>query len=395
MESASAIYQGLLLLGAAHGTFLALALVSVRTGNAMALHILALFTVTFAVDLAANLLNVAGYLERYPLLSFVEPTVSFLYGPLLYFYVVSLTSTRDWRPSARHWFHLLPFAIAAAVLVPLYGPAGQNTQTAGGATANAAYGYALLDHIELLLDVIVAPLIGLYLALSMRRLLSHSRNIRERFSVIEHISLVWLRNLLVAFGVVYLLYLAARVAGDSGWLEQLVNIAMVVVIYALGYMGMRQPIIFKQPVPDVLPNNTAHDPATERMADDARPKYEKSALDGESSKALLQNLQELMETERPYLDCNISLSQLAGQLDISSNYLSQTINQQTGSNFFDYINRHRVTAAMEFLTDPAQGRANVLTIAMESGFNSKSAFYAAFKRHIGMTPTQYRQRNKS
>ena len=110
---------------------------------------------------------------------------------------------------------------------------------------------------------------------------------------------------------------------------------------------------------------------------------------------LLKELEELMATERPYLDSKLTLAQLADLLGISSNYLSQVINQQTGRNFFDYINSHRVNAAKEILADPARARVGVLTIAMDSGFNSKSAFYDAFKQHANMTPSQYRQNKKS
>ncbi|MES9930149.1 MAG: helix-turn-helix domain-containing protein, partial [Candidatus Thiodiazotropha sp. 6PDIVS] len=74
----------------------------------------------------------------------------------------------------------------------------------------------------------------------------------------------------------------------------------------------------------------------------------------------------------------------------SPNYLSQVINEQSGYNFFDFINRYRVDEAKRCLTTPS-GQSNVLSIALDSGFNSKSAFYTAFKRHTGQTPSQYRK----
>jgi AraC-like DNA-binding protein len=161
------------------------------------------------------------------------------------------------------------------------------------------------------------------------------------------------------------------------------------VVYTLGYMGMRQPQIFRQ-------QDRLEPPSAESdTRDSARPKYERSALDADMSAALLQDLRVLMETDKPYLDSTLTLAQLAEQLGISPNYLSQIINQQTGSNFFDYINGHRVEAAKQLLADPAKARLNVLTVAMDAGFNSKSAFYTAFKHHADMTPSQYRQRNLS
>jgi AraC-like DNA-binding protein len=75
---------------------------------------------------------------------------------------------------------------------------------------------------------------------------------------------------------------------------------------------------------------------------------------------------------------------------MSLNYLSQVINQQTGKNFFDFINSYRITEATTILSEDVENRQNILNLAMSVGFNSKSAFYNAFKKHTGMTPTQYR-----
>ncbi|MEW8398601.1 MAG: helix-turn-helix domain-containing protein, partial [Candidatus Thiodiazotropha sp.] len=78
------------------------------------------------------------------------------------------------------------------------------------------------------------------------------------------------------------------------------------------------------------------------------------------------------------------------QLRISSNYLSQVINERAGQHFFDFVNRYRVEEAKLALAG-STGRGNILAIALDAGFNSKSAFYTAFKRHTGQTPTQYRR----
>lgn len=97
-----------------------------------------------------------------------------------------------------------------------------------------------------------------------------------------------------------------------------------------------------------------------------------------------------MQTDRAYLDNQLSLPQLAERLDVSVNYLSQTINQQTEKNFFDYVNGYRVEEAKQLFNDGTQQPQSILDIAMNAGFNSKSAFYTAFKKHTGMTPGAYR-----
>lgn len=389
MESSNTLYAIILLLGAAHGVFLGFALLAVDTGNRIALRLLAGLTLTFSIDLAINYLNVTGHLAQFPRLRFVESVVVFLYGPLLYFYVVALTSTQVFRMTIQRWLHFLPFFASVLVLIPYLrlSDASLVGMIYDGLSVTPELGRWAIG--MPIVDSLPRVLIGVYLVLGFLRLAEHGRNIREQFSLIEHISLIWLRNLLIAIGILWVLYATALAFGGAGPVEQLLNVAIVVVVYMMGYMGMRQPEIFKQ-----------RDEQKQRVPNDVedpveKPKYERSALDADMSTALLVELQALMSDQRPYLDAKLTSAQLAEQLGISTNYLSQIINQQTGSNFFDYINGHRVEAAKRILADPNKARLSVLTIAMDAGFNSKSAFYTAFKQHTHTTPSQYRQEKLS
>lgn len=383
------MYSTILLLGAAHGVFLGFALLAVDTGNRVALRLLAALTLTFSVDLAVNYLNVAGHLAQFPRLRFVESVAVFLYGPLLYFYVVALTSKQGFQLTWQRWLHFVPFVASILLLIPYLRLSDESLvgMIYGGTDVAPELGRWAIG--MPIVDSLPRVLIGAYLVLGFFRLARHGRNIREQFSLIEHISLIWLRNLLIAIGVLWVLYAIALAYGGAGPVEQLLNIVIVVVVYTLGYMGMRQPEIFKQH--DKQEQAVSVD--DERAAD--KSKYERSALDREMSAALLAELQTLMSEERPYLDAKLTLAQLAQKLGISTNYLSQIINQQTGNNFFDYVNGHRVEAAKQILADPDKVRLNVLTIAMNAGFNSKSAFYTAFKQHAHMTPSQFRQKKLS
>ena len=101
--------------------------------------------------------------------------------------------------------------------------------------------------------------------------------------------------------------------------------------------GLRQPVIFTRPVLDV-DKDTSIDL-------DTGNKYKTSSLDANMSAVLRVELLHHMETKSPYLDSKLTLSQLAKQLGISSNYLSQAINEQFDKNFFDFINDYRVEEA--------------------------------------------------
>ena len=395
METLTTIYSSILLLGAAHGAFLAFALISVSTGNPVALRLLALLTLTFAVDLAVNFITVSGYLVHFPRLIFIEWVAVFLYGPLLYFYVLALTSREQWHFTALRWVHFLPFVASIVLLVPYFRLGDEDIINMIYASADIEDRLGHWALVGQAVTVLPRLLIALYLALGIRRLVQHGRTIRDQFSFLEHISLNWLRNILIATGVIWVLYAVALVFGGKGLVENVLNVVIVIVVYTLGYMGLRQPNIFTQREQAAPANAVEQDLDNNLATETGRPKYHRSALDVDSSKLLLKELQELMATDRPYLDSKLTLAQLADQLNISPNYLSQVINQQTEGNFFDYINSHRVEEAKGILADPDQARSSVLTIAMDSGFNSKSAFYNAFKHHANMTPSQYRQNKLS
>src|SRR5690606_28387216 len=99
----------------------------------------------------------------------------------------------------------------------------------------------------------------------------------------------------------------------------------------------------------------------------------------------------LMELEKPYLNSELNLVKLAEQMNLSTHQLSFLINNAFGENFFNFINRYRVRKAKELLKDPDYDHFNVLVIAYESGFNSKTSFNNTFKKMTAYTPTEYRK----
>jgi AraC-like DNA-binding protein len=94
-----------------------------------------------------------------------------------------------------------------------------------------------------------------------------------------------------------------------------------------------------------------------------------------------------MEEKKPYLNPKLSLQELAQNLDISSNRLSQIINQQAEVNFHDFINQYRIE---EFLRNAKSNKNySLLALALDAGFNSKSSFNHIFKKQKGISPSLY------
>ena len=108
---------------------------------------------------------------------------------------------------------------------------------------------------------------------------------------------------------------------------------------------------------------------------------------------LLNQLTAHVETERPYLNPELTLADLADQVAMTPREVSELLNQSLGVHFFDYINGHRIAHAQKRLVEsPAQ---SVLEILLDSGFNSKSSFNTAFKKQVGMTPSAYRRQSNT
>jgi AraC-like DNA-binding protein len=99
-----------------------------------------------------------------------------------------------------------------------------------------------------------------------------------------------------------------------------------------------------------------------------------------------------MEDRALYKEPTLTVSDLAGALSVTPHNLSQVINTQFGKNFYDFVNTYRVEEAKRRLVNPKDTHLTILAIAEESGFNSKSSFNTFFRKHAGMTPSEYRKR---
>lgn len=120
-------------------------------------------------------------------------------------------------------------------------------------------------------------------------------------------------------------------------------------------------------------------------------KYAKSGLSDEQMLEYKNRLEQIMESQRLFLRPDLTLPKLAKAVNCSVNHLSQVINSGFGVSFFDFLNQYRIEHARELLTTRDGEGAAILKVAFAVGFNSNSAFYAAFKKRVGQTPAQFRR----
>jgi AraC-like DNA-binding protein len=122
-------------------------------------------------------------------------------------------------------------------------------------------------------------------------------------------------------------------------------------------------------------------------------KYKRSYLDDLDLSNIQSKLHFLMEEEELFTDEDLSLPQLAKVLDITTHQLSQLLNDRLGQNFASFVNHYRIEKAKTLLLDKRQN--TILSIAFGVGFKSKSTFNAAFLKHTGTSPSQFRKHSLS
>ncbi len=95
--------------------------------------------------------------------------------------------------------------------------------------------------------------------------------------------------------------------------------------------------------------------------------------------------------DKPFLNGDLTLHDLAKELAIPKHYITQVINERMGKNFYSLINEFRVEEVKRRLRDKDSKNFTLLSVGYDCGFNTKSSFYNSFKKIAGVTPAQYRK----
>lgn len=300
-----------------------------------------------------------------------EPFI-LLIGPLLFLYIRQLISPRKYLLT--DIIHLLPFVVFTLLFLPLL----------------------ILTNLKSLLqnNVIELVSIGLwaftifqyayYWRKIIRLINTSTSHLQFELSNLEGKTLTWMKNFLHIFGVclVFLTFTIPVILHTNNYqlVDRIICFSLACTIFVLVYEGLFQEEVFS--------NSRSIDPVEK----DKNPSVEevKTQQPSQERSELLQKLLTYMEEKKPYLAEGITISDLAGQLNINRNQLSALINNNTGENFYKFINRYRVEEVKRIFSDPARQNYTILAMAYEAGFPSKSSFNNIFKNFTGFTPTEYR-----
>ncbi|MDP4489674.1 MULTISPECIES: AraC family transcriptional regulator [Pseudoalteromonas] len=330
--------------------------------------------------------------QQYPhLLGLVFP-LGLVFGPLLYGYVTQLLKAKVKR--GLYW-HFVPALVAVILLLPFYlQSAGDKALILQGDTAQLTPWYLQPGIVFIMLaNFIQGPL---YCYLCWDKTIKVKRTLRDLHSPQFHAAFIWIMVLLAAllcFWLLDLLYLLFDTFNLAPLPVNAISDSMIGgLIVLISVLSFQKQTLFSPALSNSAAQSTLAVVQDERGESHHMPaKYQHSALNKEIADALCQELKTHMEVDRAYLNPELSLSLLAQRTGHSTHNISQAINQSLALNFFDFVNQYRVQESkVMLLRDPSLA---VLDIGLGAGFNSKSSFYAAFKKHTGATPSQFRKQH--
>ena len=214
-----------------------------------------------------------------------------------------------------------------------------------------------------------------YLIAAVRQLGRYRFALRQLHSNLDGRELRWIDYVIILLVTTWAAA-AWSLAHDNLGSGALVYEELLLILTALTLLGFTAFAPYQPPALEQVTSKEAPD-----------PKYLRSALTQDHAARLAKRIEDAMRKEALYLNPNLSLQKLSQRVGAVPNQVSQTLNQEIGLSFFDYVAQWRVKAAEPLIV---AGDQSVLSIALQVGFNSKSTFYKAFKRETGMTPKAYR-----
>ncbi len=360
-----------------------------------------IFLFFFILVMGLRLLNIyfgeIGYYELYPKIArLIEFIYWPLFGPLLYLYIEAIISS-DNKFKIIYLVHFIPGFI---VLVVFAGFIYNNE----GLSFNEYCQRGIFFQIGKFFWYYTTHL---YYIFSLIKLHRYRRRVEDYFSSKKDVDLKWLLIMTYGFGLFLFTSMFFILTHDIIPIElpavyyHFSWLVLVIYIFGIGFFGYKQKGIFdneEKVTFDAKPAESGENIQTKSIGEgyekgDKQAHYRKTRLRADEQNVILRNLNEYMNTEKPYLDYELDLRSLSEKIDTTPNKLSQIINSSFNKNFFEYVNEHRIEEVKKHLIDPQFAEEKIMNIAYDCGFNSKSSFFSVFKRLTSQTPAEYKNKH--
>jgi len=361
---------------------------------------LSLFLLLCILYIAPWMVGFAGWYDTQPyrdILFYVPFQHLFFIGPVIFFYVQSLLNP-SFRFGKKGWLHLIPgllylvFNIIMVITDKLV--LKDYYFLANGEDPDFDTWYQLTGFISMLI----------YFILSLRYYLLYKKLIVQVISYADVVMFRWIRNFLLAFLLMLFVKLGFYIGDlfiekeytDTWWYF----LVFAVIFYYIAITGYANSVETKVTFnlnlltyrPYLLLNYHFSESSDNLITEDA----EVIDIDSVAGKPITAELKEwkdkllhLMQVGKAFEDPELSLAQVAKQLQSNPSFISKMVNQGFQQNFNDFVNQFRIEAVKEMLNKGEHKKQTLLGIAFDCGFNSKATFNRAFKKSTGQSPKEY------
>ena len=351
-------------------------LLTVKTKKKLSNRLLAGFLIVTSIDISVFFYH--DFIDFPIWVEMLRIRLSSFKDPLLFLYILSVIYS-DFKLKPKHLLLAIPWLTTILILFPNFFIVGRNAQIAFVENYTNTFEFKIINNINNLLEIayIIAQV---YYLIRFRKLLLENYTGKEAFYNYH-----WLKQLIIFILIGQFLTIIKGYVRDSGQFDDATTNAFRLGLLIFGlFIGLW--LIFKALIAPKLFRGIGVNLklSKEIISED---QIDTSQIHSEE----INKLKQVMVTNEPFLDASLTINKLSRQLNMSSRELSVLINQELNQHFFDFINAYRIEKAKNILKDSSQKKLTVLEILYEVGFNSKSSFNTAFKKHTGTTPTNYRK----
>ena len=361
------------LVGFANALFFSILIFS-KPKRSRADKLLAGWLIFLSLQLVIPFLYLSDLSKYYPFAG-IEAIFYVIHPLMLYLYIKSIIGQ---FPTRKQLFKLITFALLAELTMFSFFliPANDRYKIIMGEMPIKGYLY-----------VIIIPVViyfSYFIIRSFKILKDYKQNVLEVYSYKENVDLLWLRRLalffygsfIVCVPVLILFYLKKVPLAEA---DYVCFACLTIFIFFIGFWGYKQGEVFN-----------LHEEVTGRNSSTTTENHTTSLHPIPEDKIIA--VKKIMESDKPFLNPSLTVYELAKIVDMQPHYLSRLINQEYQCNFFEFINQYRINAFKEYIASDKFKGFTLLGIALECGFNSKSAFNRIFKEHTGLTPTEYKKK---
>jgi len=332
----------------------------------------------FLISLAATLSeHIAGWMGWYDSqeLTFFPFGGNFLFAPLAYLYVKSITNIQ-FKLSWKEWINFIPASFYFTFHLSIWQfPLADKMELMEVFARNEVF------LIEGAIDLLI---LTIYTILAIRHYRAYLLWLPTEFSNLTPVSLIWIRNFL------YILFLVCLVEWGFGLATLWINYSYDVRFWDFFIRALLLYYLSIAGYVSTHPNHVVFE--NKGTTEVTKPSSFKTNI---ADDQLINRIRTYMSEAKPYLRVELTLNQLAQQLNLPAATVSQSINSSLGKNFNDFVNEYRVLEVCSRLKAGDHKTKTLLGVGMDCGFNSKATFNRSFKKITGFTPKDWLENQNS